>query len=367
MVNYIRSRKEIDAIIKAFICAMIFQGGFVLFSKYVTKAVVNRAIGSFPHPNTLAMYLDLISPIILSMLLSGALPKKWNKWAILALALSVISILFTKSRGAWVIMAGAFMVVMFMSFMTKPTWRKSKYIVTGMVLGIVFGGIMSPKIIKRFKTAPKESADTRHYFNNAATGMAGDKYFGVGLNSYSWMLRNIEKYYWMVYPDKWEKFEETADFLAADDFRWSRGGESRLGTCHHIYLLMAAEIGYLGMWIFIAFIVRFYLRTLWFFLRTKDWYFKSIALGMVTGLATLHLHGLLEWIFRQTQVFYLFFIISGLFTAIYNLYKLELKVVEKLKDQEKQQGQLNSNETGLKRGKPGFNNINPIPITGMRN
>ena len=117
MVNWVRSREDILVVIKAFICTMIFQGGVVLFSKYVTKAVVNRSIGSFPHPNTLAMYLDLISPLILSMLLSASLPKKWNKWAILAIALSITSILFTKSRGAWVIMAGAYLVVMGLSLL----------------------------------------------------------------------------------------------------------------------------------------------------------------------------------------------------------------------------------------------------------
>jgi hypothetical protein len=38
-------------------------------------------------------------------------------------------------------------------------------------------------------------------------------------------------------------------------------------------------------------------------------------LGMLVGFLTLHLQGLLEWVFRQTQVMYLFFILSGLMVA----------------------------------------------------
>ncbi len=348
IVNIVHSRKEINIIIGAFIAAMIFEGWIVLIAKYVTKTAVNRAVGSFPHPNSLAMYVNLISPIVMSMLLSGALPKKWNKWAILAIASSIICVVFTKSRGALVIMLGAYAIVMFFSFIFKPTWRKSRLLITGMIVGVIFGSIMAPKIIKRFKTAPKESAETRDYFNNAATIMANDHFFGVGLNSYSWMLKNVEKYYWAVYPDKWEEFEDRGDFIGADDFRWSVHGQSRLGTCHHIYLLMAAEIGWIGMWVFIILIIRFYIRNIYFFFRANDWYYKSIALGMLAGLATLHLQGMLEWIFRQTQVFYLFFTVSGLLTAMYNMRLKEIRIKKRLQQEAKIREQLAYRETMMR-------------------
>lgn len=155
--------------------------------------------------------------------------------------------------------------------------------------------------------------------------MADDNFFGVGINTYSWMLTEVERYYWQVYPDKWEAFEDLGDYMAAEEFRWSRHGQSRLGTCHHIYNLMAAEIGWLGMWVFIAYLALFYLRNVWLFFTSKDWYYKSMTLGMWAGLSTLHLQGMLEWVVRQTQVFFMFFIVSGLVTAAYNARRVERK------------------------------------------
>ena len=153
---------------------------------------------------------------------------------------------------------------------------------------------------------------TRVYFNMAARAMAQDKLFGSGLNSYSWMIEHTD-YYWYVYPDA---LEEEKDLEA---FRESDKGISRLGTAHHIYYLFAAETGWPGMVVFIFFIASLYLRNLVLFLRTRDEYYQAVALGLLVGFSTLHLQGLLEWIFRQTQVFLLFCLLSGLMVAIGNI------------------------------------------------
>jgi len=100
---------------------------------------------------------------------------------------------------------------------------------------------------------------------------------------------------------------------------------SRLGTAHHIYLLFAAETGWLGMWTFILFLLRFYLKNVVLLLKAHDPYYQAILLGLFIGFSTLHLQGLLEWIFRQTQVFYLFLILSGLMVAIGNIMKMETR------------------------------------------
>jgi len=151
--------------------------------------------------------------------------------------------------------------------------------------------------------------------------MANHYTFGTGLNSYSWMLGNTE-YYWYVYPDKVDTVEDL------DAFRESKRGMSRLGTAHHIYLLFAAETGWLGMWTFILFLLRFYLKNFFLLLKARDEYYQAILLGLFIGFSTLHLQGLLEWIFRQTQVFYLFFILSGLMVAIGNIMNMETRNIQ---------------------------------------
>jgi lysylphosphatidylglycerol synthetase-like protein (DUF2156 family) len=298
--------------------AVIFQGGIVFWDKYVTKAVVNRSVGSFPHPNTLAMYTDLIIPTILALILADGFTKKGNKWAIAAVFAGMLCVVFTKSRAALVIMIGALGLVTTISILVKPTARKMGIVFIGFVLVDMIGVVVAPRIIKRFQNAPKASEETREYFNSAAIAMANDHFFGTGINSYSWMLGNSE-YYWYVYPDKVETLDDP------DEFRESKQGKSRLGTAHHIYLLFAAETGWLGMWTFILFLVRFYIKNFILLVKAHDEYYQAILLGLFIGFSTLHLQGLLEWIFRQTQVFYLFFVLSGLMVAIGNIMKREYR------------------------------------------
>jgi len=314
IVNIVQDRDDVKAVITGLMAAVLFQGWIVFFDKYITRAVVNRSVGSFPHPNTLAMYIDLIIPTILSLILSNSFTKKGNRLAVIALFAGMLCVVFTKSRAALVIMMGALAGVTAISIFIKPTARKVGIIFIGFLLLDLIGVAMAPRIIKRFESAPKASEQTREYFNFAAKAMARDKLLGTGINSYSWMLENTE-YYWYVYPDALNTVEDL------DEFRESKQGRSRLGTAHHIYLLFAAETGWAGMWIFILFIGRLYLHNIVLLFNTRDEYYGAILLGLLLGFSTLHLQGLLEWIFRQTQVFYLFFVLSGLMVAIGNIVK----------------------------------------------
>jgi hypothetical protein len=311
-VNLVRTREDVQAVITGVMAAVLFESGVVIWDKYITKRVVNRSVGTFPHPNTLAMYVDLIMPMLLSVLLTDGFSKRQTKWAAGAILGGILCVIFSKSRASLLIMGAALGMATCISILIKPTSRKVIIVLLGFVAMDVIGVMAAPKIIARFEKAPEASEMTRVYFNMAARAMAQDKLFGSGLNSYSWVIEHTD-YYWYVYPDA---LEEEKDLEA---FRESDKGISRLGTAHHIYFLFAAETGWPGMIVFICFLASFYLRNLVLFLRTRDEYYQAVALGLLVGFSTLHLQGLLEWIFRQTQVFLLFCLLSGLMVAIGNI------------------------------------------------
>ncbi len=308
VVNLVRDDKAIQAMVYGALCAVLFQTGVVIWDKYVTGAVVNRSEGSFPHPNTLAMYVDLIIPMVLALVLAGKFKGLWSKLAPAAIIGGLICIIFTKSRAALVIGGAALGGVTCLSILLKPTGKKIALAMVGFLLVDIIGLIAAPKIIERFQKAPEASALTRIYFNQAARAMADSHLFGTGLNSYSWTLANTD-YYWYVYADEQDEIKDE------EEFRESPRGQSRLGTAHHIYLLFAAEMGWPGMVVFIMLIGRYYLHNIILLFRTRNDYYQAILLGLFVGFSTLHLQGFLEWIFRQTQVFYLFCALSGLLVA----------------------------------------------------
>ena len=307
-VNLVRKREDAEAVIYGVMAAVILETGIVLWAKYVTHTVVNRSIGSFPHPNTLAMYVDLIIPMLLALLLAGGFSQRGSKWAAIAIAGGLLCVIFSKSRASLVIVAAALALVTGLSILMKPSGKKIAVALAGFLLVDFMGLLAAPKIIERFQKAPEASEETRVYFNSAAKAMASDRLFGVGLNSFSWALAHTD-YYWYMYA------EERDNVKDEDEFRESKMGQSRLGTAHHIYYLFAAETGWPGMVVFVLFIARYYAHNLVLLIRTRDEYVQAVLLGLLVGFTTLHLQGLLEWIFRQTQVFYLFCVLSGLMVA----------------------------------------------------
>jgi hypothetical protein len=314
VVNLVRDEDDLRAVITGVMAAVIFQTGVVIWDKYITHKVVNRSIGSFPHPNSLAMYIDLIIPMILAILLSDSFPKRTVKWAAIAILGGLVCVVFTKSRASLIIVGASLAMVTALSIVMKPSGKKIGIALVGLLLVAIMGTAAAPKIIERFQKAPEASELTRVYFNQAARAMANNNTFGVGLNAYSWTLANTD-YYWYVYAEERETVKDE------DEFRESEMGLSRLGTAHHIYYLFAAETGWPGMIVFILFLARYYLHNLVLLARAKDAFLQAILLGLFIGFSTLHLQGLLEWIFRQTQVFYLFCLLSGLMVAAGNIMK----------------------------------------------
>lgn len=313
-VNLVRKKEDVEALLLGVTAAVLCQTWIVLWNKYVTHRVVNRSVGSFPHPNTLAMYVDLIVPTVLAVFLADGFSKSQNKWAVAAILGGGICVVFSKSRASLVIMGAALALVTSASILLKPSARKVTIALAGGLLVCLLGLLAAPKIIERFQKAPEASELTRVYFNQAARAMANEHLFGMGLNSFSWALANTD-YYWYVYAEERDTIKDE------DEFRESRMGQSRLGTAHHIYYLFAGETGWPGMVVFIVFIARYYFHNVLLLFRARDPYYQAILLGLLAGFSTLHLQGLLEWIFRQTQVFYLFCLLSGLMVAIGPLMK----------------------------------------------
>jgi hypothetical protein len=308
MVNIIRDSKDIQAVLNGLVAAMLWQGSVVLWDKYVTGRVVNRATGSFNHPNALAMYLDLIMPVIWACYLEKVLPRRAARWTLPAMALAFGAVIFTRSRTATVLMPLTLLGVTGLSILLKPSGHKLRIALLAVAAGAIMLAAALPTIIARFQKAPEESLATRHMFNAAARAMANDRLLGVGINQYSWALDNTD-YYWYMYPD-------VLDTEDPDAFRESDYGRSRLGTAHHIYYLFMGETGRPGLVAYVLFVALIYWKTLVTLFQAKDPLTRAVACGLACSFALVYVHGLLEWVWRQTQAMYMYFILAGLLVAV---------------------------------------------------
>lgn len=308
IINIVQTKKDIMAVLNGLVAALAFQGMVAMWSKYVTKTCVNRVMGSFNHPNAFAMYVDMIMPVVWAGFMEKIFSKKVAKWAVMGVAMGFMAVIFTKSRACTVLLPAILGATTGLSFMVKPTLHKSGVAVVALIAGIVVMSMAMPTIIRRFQKAPKESAETRHYFNYAAAAMADDRLFGCGINNYAWSLKYTD-YYWYMYPEALELPDPEA-------FREGDHGSARLGTCHNIYWFFAGETGYLGMITLVLMYMVFYLQILWGVIRAKDPISRTVMCGLCTSFLLLHVHSKLEWVWRQTQSIYLYFILAGLMVAV---------------------------------------------------
>lgn len=315
IVNIVRSRQDVNTIIKTFIAMIFWEAWIVFYDKYITHAIVYRSRGTFNHPNILAIFMELTIPVVLSACLTKVMHWRWNIIGIIAVLGGFIAALFTKSRAAAVITPFLMASIAFISFMLRPTWRKLVLIAVGILGASILFSAALPRLIRRFDRAPEQSRLTRTYFNDVCREMSRDFFLGIGINMYSYTLENSD-YYWTVYPD----YVDTAD---PEGFRESDFGKRRMGVAHHIYLLFAAETGIIGMMVYIFFILRLYIHNIVLYFRSKDTYYKAILLGLLLAFGAFHLHGFLEWFMRMTDVMFIFFILSGTMVAIGRIEKEE--------------------------------------------
>ncbi len=286
--NFLRYRpEEIRLAVTALAVAVVVQALEVFYAKYLGG--IYRAVGTFYHPNTLSLYLELLVPILLAMILHRKTKLNGLYW--LAVVGGLFAVISTFSRGGLAVLGGALGLVLMLSLYQRASGRKAALLVVLTLVGLLGMIKASDTIIQRFELAPESSGEARSYFNAAAQAIANSHPVGCGLNHYS---HTIGK------PEYQPYFERGAD---------------RSGVCHHIYWLTAAETGYVGLAAFLLFLASFY-RVAWRLTRARppsD--FNALGMGILAGLTALHLHGFLEWILRQGPIWLIFFTISGLLLA----------------------------------------------------
>lgn len=293
-------RSRVEALITAFALIPLWQLPFVLQQKYILGMF--RVMGTLPHMNTLAMLLNLTAlPVLACLLTLGRRPAAWH---LVAIGAAVFEVLATGSRGGMATLAGGMaLCALFIRprHLSRPRLQLLGVMAAG---GLTLMALSLDTVIERFETAPEQSKQTRLDLNDCARLMARDFPLGVGLNNYSHMVGHTP------YGDP------------APDLP---GGGKDDAVAHHIYLLTAAELGWVGLGSFILMIGAFSLLALRLALRARDPLYRAMGIGLGSGMAALHLQGLLEWVLRQTNVWFLFCAICGTLTAVIRLERAQAR------------------------------------------
>ncbi len=286
--NYLRREEDLRFVL--YILAAIVCMEFFLVLKQRAFGVY-RAVGSTPHPNTLAMYINMMNMIFLSFLLNDENSGR-RRWLYLAcVGMGTLIVAATFSRGGLAMMVGCYGLVILVSLARRGTQRK--FLIVGLMAfaALPVAAKIAPAIIDRFENAPVESAESRGQANDAAIAMANRHFFGVGINNYSHVIN--ETAYARYIPNEVDR-----------------------GIVHNVYLLHACEMGWIGLATFALLIGNFLFMGLRATFSGRDEPASWMATGILVGMLGFWLQSSLEWAFRQTYLTVEFFMLAGFLAAL---------------------------------------------------
>jgi hypothetical protein len=255
---------------------------------------IYRIPATFDHSNTVPLYANLILPVLMIWGLRDATRSPWRGAVSIVLSLGLLfAVVCTFSR-VGILLSG--MCVVGAMIWTNLRVASTRLRIASCLLALFLGAgavRAAIPIIERFRNAPPASEEARDEFNYSAQLILLDHPLGVGLNDFSYVVTTERKYH--------EHFRAMAN-------------EAEAGVCHHIYWLTAAEMGYIGLLLYLAIVVRFGWASLRGALKRKSPE-GTLLFGVFLGIVALQVSGFFEWAFRVTPVMQLFMISGALATS----------------------------------------------------
>ncbi len=259
---------------------ILFIVGF--YQKY--KLGIFQIYSTFPHQNSLSLYLELFGLLSLGILMNEKMNRLLFYLCLFAFGGSVLLILFTYSRGGLVIYFGGIAIVCAMSILLNGfSVRRLTLMLIGLLVMLSIVGYALPRIIQRFTKAPEASKNTRIVLAVASKRMANDYLLGFGANNYS-------EYSGMAYNYVRDYYHDY------DSIRYG-------GIVETIYLLVAAECGWWGMGTLILWFLYYYLSTIKSMISLRKMPCSGFAIGIFAGLTCNYWHSTLEWSLKQFNNF----------------------------------------------------------------
>ena len=238
---------------------------------------------TFPHQNSLSLYLELYGLLALGVLMNEKIGKFLLLLCLAAFGGSVLLIVFTYSRGGLVVYFGGIAIVCALSILVNGlSARRLTLMLIGLIVMLSIVGYALPRIIERFTKAPESSKNTRIGLAIAASRMADDYTFGVGANNFSEYSGSAHNY-------------STTDFFVPE-------GE-RAGLVETIYLLVAAECGWWGLAVLILWFLYYFFSNSISMIVLRKKPCSGFVIGVFGGLTCNYWHSTLEWSLKQYNNF----------------------------------------------------------------
>jgi O-antigen ligase/Tfp pilus assembly protein PilF len=335
VINNIENEQEFYSFIKLFFIISFFISIYTLIQYYGLDPYL-RELGALTstigQKNWISNYLALIFPMIFSFFLLEEIKK--NK-ILLFLLLSIIyaNLMICQSRGIWIsicltLILAIYTVIKFNIFEIFKKNKKWLIILLSVFIIITIIYSIDNPLNKDLLTVPQRALSTFDQrdlsinmrllnWKNTYQMIKDKPFFGLGIGTF-----------------KMNYLDYQAEFLKNNPvYReyWVFPREA-----HNEYLQIGAELGLLGLGLFMAIILIFYSTVLNFLKKEQNSKNRLVVWGLLTGISCFLIHSLFTFPLHVPALGSAFFTIIGL-TTIYirnfNLSKFKKeKIIKKFKN-----------------------------------
>lgn len=245
-----------------------------------------RVYSTFDNPNFLAEYLILLMP----MALCGAMTEE--RWGHRALSLASFAVMgaclvFTWSRGAWV---GILVALLLMLLLTHH--RSLSWLILGVVPAIAASTFLPANILRRIQSISWMGDSSIRYRIHV--------WQGVGQMLRDYWLGGIgvgEAAFRRIYPD------------------YAIAGTETVMHSHSLYLQLLCGLGIVGLLVFVV-AMLLWARRAWEYYRYADFAAtRWPVLAGMAGVGALLIMGMFDEVFYNYRIFFLFWTMLGMVNA----------------------------------------------------
>jgi O-antigen ligase len=275
------------ALLRGLTFGIVCEGALAVWQHYGLGLF--QVTGSFAHQNTLGVLMNLVVMVPIALVFAGPTTLLTR----LAVIAAVPAGLFTLSRGTLLFLGAGSALVFLGSVFRRYTRRKARIALIGLVVGAAIVPLALTMLESRTAEERARSMRGRDQLESAALLMMLDHPLGIGPSNFTAEI-NIGRYgeragvHWIL----------------------------RSAIVHNIYALTAAELGYAGV---VALLVLFLAPLLSAFrhgLQARRDRRGDVLLGLGVGLTVFYAHSFFEWIWRATEVQYVFWMVVAVVAVL---------------------------------------------------
>jgi hypothetical protein len=261
------------------------------------------------------MYLCLVAPIFVAAAASS-LPRLFRVVSIIAIGAAALTILMTISRAGVPIFA----LTMLGATAFCVSWRVTPRKIFATTLVVLCIGGLSFKAWDSLRNRYAEATfkdeylddqqEGRGYYFRLANVIVEDKFFGVGLNNWSfWVSKKYGAMVGRPYDDYDDLHSNKPDNQTVENLVWA-------APAHSLAALTVGELGVPGLILFALLWGRWFQMGLRFLFKRTPEAMHRLGVGIFFGLCGIFLQSLTEWTFRQTHIFLTFNILIGTLASL---------------------------------------------------